>query len=139
MSYFVIPNTSSIPEWEKIFTFLLSCCDKFQITFPSGDYDQENPLLGGKSEFENIKGITITASEEMNEAIMVTAKLNDNAKQLFAKMLQPSYIGYKSELWGFRLYKKKQLFITVSDFNVALIEKTPTLLLFLEKEGIQIK
>ena len=53
----VIYNFPRKHEWKKIFLYILSVCDGFRVKFPDGEYDPENPLMGGKLEFENLKGM----------------------------------------------------------------------------------
>lgn len=134
----VIQDVTSTEKWNKIFHYLLSLCDEFTVTFPKGEYDKENPLMGGKKEFDSLENLKVDKSLDLRDGILLSGKLNADSKKLFEQFMEPSYDGFKPMLWHFSLLKDNNLILEVSDFTVCVLEKTEPLLLFLNKADISI-
>ncbi|WP_053366320.1 hypothetical protein [Bacillus sp. FJAT-27245] len=120
--YFVISHTSSTDGWEKLFTSILNASDSFTIYYPDGEFDSENPLMGGKVDFEGLKNIVIEPWGGMENSISINGKLNDFSRSIFLKLQEPSFEGSKPMLWYFKLYKNNTLLLTIEDFTVCLLE-----------------
>ena len=66
---FVLYNISSTPEWKHIFTSILNHCGQFEVVYPDGEFDPENPLMGGKLEFEKLEGTFVKPWDGMENSI----------------------------------------------------------------------
>lgn len=136
--YIVIQNISSTDEWRKIFQFVLNYCDHFHVTFPDAEFDAENPLMGGKEEFERLKDLTCKKSTEMDQGIVLSGELNTESAALFEKFMSPAYDGFKPMLWNFQLLKDNETIIEVSDFTVCLLDESAPITHFLERANVDI-
>jgi hypothetical protein len=134
----VIQNIGSTSEWRRIFQFVLSYCDQFSVAFPAGDYDAENPLMGGKKAFELFDDREVTLSE-LEESLVLRGKLTKDSAALFEEYMAPSYEGYKPVLWNFVLLKNDEPILEVSDFTVCILSKSVPIEHFLERANIDIK
>ena len=135
-NYLIIQNTSSTPEWKKIFNLILNHCDRFEVIFPEGNFDVENPLMGGKVDFEKIEDTSSNPWDEMNDSICLSGSLTKDVRTLIYKLEEPSFIGDKPELWHFNLLRNDKLYLSIQDFTVCLLENHKELISLLEKNGI---
>lgn len=136
----VISDISSNHYWEKLFKLMLNECDKFQVIFPDGVEDIENPLMGGKDFFINIITILkVIPSDLMENSSEYSGMLTDEIRQKFIKFLKPSFIGEKPLLWHFRLLKCNEIYLTCSDFTVCILEEIEEVKSLLRKLGIDWK
>ena len=115
MDYSVIYNTSSTDAWSQVFHICLEHCDSFRIFYPDGEYDQENPLLAGKDQFEKLPNNKILPWDGMKDSISIEGKLTEDAKALFLTFTEPSY----PELWSYQLLHNAIDFFEVQDFTVS--------------------
>lgn len=134
----VIQNIGSTSEWRRIFQFVLSYCDQFSITFPAGDYDAENPLMGGKKEFELLDDFEVKLSE-LEGSLVLRGKLTKDSAALFEEYIAPSYDGFKPLLWNFVLLKNDEPILEVSDFTVCILSKSAPIKHFSERANIDVK
>ncbi len=135
----VIQNIASTPEWKMIFEYALSYCNRFAVTFPVGEYDADNPLMGGKKEFERLSGLNVTASTDMEEGIVLDGELNKATSALFNEYIAPSYDGFKPVLWNFQLLKDDEPILEASDFTVCILDNSAPMKQFLQKANIDIE
>lgn len=133
----VIQNISSTREWRGIFQFVLSYCSRFSVTFPVGDYDAENPLMGGKKDFELLDGLEVTFSKR-EENLVLRGELTKDSAALFEEYMAPSYAGYKPVLWNFVLLKNDKPILAVSDFTVCILSKSTPIEHFLDRANIDV-
>lgn len=123
----VISNVCSNRYWEKLFKMILEECNAFQVVFPNGEVDPENPLMGGKDFFQTIS-TKVTVSNIMDDASEYNGSLNEEIRQKFILYMKSSFIGEKPLLWYFRLLKDEKVYLTCEDFSVCILE---------ENEGIK--
>ena len=136
--YIVIQNVETVREWPKLFEAALHACDSFQIMYPDGEWDEENPLLAGKLDFEKLEGIRYSSWDGMKGSTVFSGKLDDNARKIFWHHMAPGFEGYSESLWNFDFYRKGLLFLSIQDFSVCLIYSYPEVIEFLEQQGIDI-
>jgi hypothetical protein len=134
----VIQNIVSTAEWRTIFEYALSYGNQFAVTFPAGEYDVENPLLGGKKKLERLSGLLVTASTEMENGVFLSGELNKDSSALFNEYMTPSYNGFKPVLWNFQLLKDDEPILEVSDFTVCILYNTAPMKQFLQSANIDI-
>jgi hypothetical protein len=135
----VIQNITSTYKWKNIFQYVLTYCDRFNVTFPAGEFDVENPLMGGKYEFELLKDLAVKKAVEMeDEGIVLSGKLTKDSADLFEQYMAPSYDGFKPVLWNFQLLKDHEPILEVLDFTVCFLYKSVPIEHFLEKAKIDI-
>jgi hypothetical protein len=134
----VIQNIGSTSEWRRIFQFVLSYCNQFTVTFPAGDYEAENPLMGGKKEFELLDDLKVTFSK-LEESLVLRGELTKDSATLFEEYMAPSYDGFKPFLWNFVLLKNDEPILEVSDFSVCILSKSAPIEHFLERANIDTK
>lgn len=135
-NYLIIQNISSTPEWKNVFNLILNHCDQFEVIFPEGNFDVENPLMGGKLEFEKLEDTLSNSWDGMKDSICLSGSLTKDVKSLIYELEQPSFIGDKPELWNFKLLRNGQLYLRIEDFTVCLLENHKELLSLLGKNGI---
>jgi hypothetical protein len=133
----VIQNIGSTSEWRRIFQFVLSYCSRFSVSFPVGDYDAENPLMGGKKTFELLDELEVTLSE-LEESLVLRGKLTKDSAALFEEYMAPSYVGFKPVLWNFQLLKDNIPILEVSDFTVCILSKSAPIEHFLDRANIDV-
>lgn len=134
----VIQNITSTVQWKDIFKYAISSGDKFTVTFPDGEFDEENPLMGGKDRFELLINLEVSKSTEMIDAVVLSGELNKAAATLLEECMAPSYNGFKPVLWNFNLLRDKEVLLEVSDFTVGFLYKTAPVIRFLEESKIDI-
>ena len=104
--------------------------DIFQIIFQShSDASDAEGLNAGKQEFLAMPSITISPYKGMENSIEVTGKLNMVVRELFLSYMEPSFQGWKSDLWSFQFLKGNEVMLRVEDFSVCL--------LFLEENEVE--
>lgn len=135
-NYFVVSNICSTPEWKHIFTSILNHCDQFEVVYPDGEFDSENPLMGGKFEFEKLEGTFVKPWDGMESSISIFGELTSLSRRIFYKLEEPSFEGLIPELWCFKLFKDGTLFLSVEDFSVCLLEKNQEVISLLGDKGI---
>lgn len=133
----VIASIGSSSIWKKIFTLILNECTEYQVVFPIGKIDEENPLIGGKEFFTNLPKVSVVSSNMMADSSMFYGELNDEIRKQFFHFLEPTFIGNKSKLWHFSLLKNEKIYLTCSDFSVCLIEDYEDLRFLLESQGFE--
>ena len=136
---FVLLNICSTPEWKHIFSSILNHCDQFEVVFPNGEFDTENPLMGGKFEFEKLEGTFVKPWDGMENSISIFGELTSLSRRIFYKLEEPSFEGLKPEVWCFKLFRNGTLFLSVEDFSVCLLEKNQEVISLLVDKGISIE
>lgn len=118
MNIKVIENISSFFEWKKIFNYLLTISDNYDVVFPDGTYDEENPLMGGMDKFLKIEDISL---KKDNEYLIASGALDQFTRNLFLNLVYPSFSGDKSELWHWQLLKDGKVLLRIEDFDVGIV------------------
>ena len=137
-NYFVVSNICSTPEWKHIFTSILNHCDQFEVIYPDGEFDSENPLMGGKLEIEKVRGTLVKPWDGMANSVSISGELSNISRKIIYKLEEPSFTGFIPELWCFQLLKNGTLFLSVQDFNVCLLENHQEMISLLGDKGISI-
>lgn len=138
MEHLVISNISLVNKWGSFFVKVLDYCDEFNIVFPNGEPDDENPLLNGRSDFWDLDNVKIEKWLGMEEATSLSGNLTETTRELFIK-----HIGDLEEgdvgLWQFTLLANKKEFLTIEDFTVCIINNIQKHLQYLESQDIKIE
>ena len=134
-NFIVIESISSTPEWEQIFKTAIDICDSFSIVFPNGAFVEDNPLIAGKLDFENILNVTVSSWPKMEDSSVFSGELNDFSRNLF---LQYAFNERFPYLWNFSFSKDGLEVLNVQDFYVCLIEPYPELLEMLNNRNINL-
>ena len=132
--FVVISNIFSIPEWEQIFKTIIVFSNEFDIVYPNGEYDADNPLLAGKLDFEKIPNISVSPWPNMEDSSIYRGVLDDSARSLILQYALKEF----DPLWNFSLYKDNVQVLNVQDFNVCLIEPDPELITLLNQKNINL-
>ncbi|MFC0272558.1 hypothetical protein ACFFIX_14060 [Metabacillus herbersteinensis] len=128
----------STPDWEEIFSLVLSKCDELHVVLPEGDFDIENPLMGGKLELEKLAQLKVLPWDGTENASKLTGKLGDTEKNILYKMMEPSFDGEKPTLWQFSIIRDSSYSLTISDFTECILKITPELESLLLKNGLDL-
>lgn len=132
--FIVISNIFSTPEWEQIFITVIGISNEFDIVYPNGEYDADNPLLAGKLDFEKVPNINISPWPNMEDSSVYRGVLDDSSKSLILQYA----LNESDSLWNFSLYKGNVQVLNVQDFNVCLIEPDPELIKLLNQKNIDL-
>ena len=133
-NFIVISNIFSTPEWDQIIKTIIDISSEFEIVYPNGEYDADNPLLAGKLDFEKVTNISVSPWPNMEDSSVYRGVLDDSSRSL---ILQYALNGSDS-LWNFSIYKDKVQVLNVQDFNVCLIEPSPELITLLNQKNIDL-
>ncbi|WKA51857.1 hypothetical protein QWY22_04430 [Planococcus liqunii] len=136
--YIVIQDIEAEPEWPKLFGTALSVCGSFQIMYPDGEWDKENPLLTGKSEFEKLEEIQNFPWSGMKDSTIYSGPLNAESRELFWHHMVPREDDYVYPLWNFNLYREGKLVFSIQDFSVCLAYSYPEMLEIFAEHGIDL-
>jgi len=129
-------NIFSTPEWEQILKITIDFSDEFDIVFPNGEYEADNPLLAGMLDFINIPNISVSPWPNMKDSSVYRGVLDDFSRNL---ILQYMFIENKYDtLWNFSLYKGDLEVLNLSDFNSCSIEPVPELITLLTAKNIDL-
>ncbi|MBP2242389.1 hypothetical protein J2Z40_002963 [Cytobacillus eiseniae] len=134
----IIHHISSFPMWKNIFIAALNHCDQFEVFYPNGDFDEENPLMTRKLDFEKLENISKSPWDGMDNSVCIRGNITKISKDLIYESVKSSFIGDKPDLWHFQLFKEGELLLTVADFTVCHVEDHPDLLSLFVKNGIEI-
>lgn len=129
--FIVISNIFSTSEWEQILKTVIDFSNEFDIVYPNGDYNEENPLLSGKLDFEKIPKIRVSSWPNMEDSSVYRGVLDDFTRNL---ILQYAFNEKYDSLWNFSLYKGNLNVLNVQDFNVCLIARDPELITLLNQK-----
>ena len=132
--FIVISNIFSTPEWEQIFITVIGISNEFDIVYPNGEYDADNPLLAGKLVFEKVPNINISPWPNMEDSSVYRGVLDDSSKSLILQYA----LNESDSLWNLSLYKGNVQVLNVQDFNVCLIEPEPELIKLLNQKNIDL-
>ena len=134
--YIVIFNICSTPEWEQILKIVIDFSDEFDIVFPNGEYDEDNPLLAGMLDFEKIPNISVSPWPNMEDSSVYRGELDDFSRDLILQYMinENKY----DTLWNFSLYKGGIDVLNVQDFNVCIIEPDQELITLLNQKNIDL-
>jgi hypothetical protein len=133
-NFIVISNIFSSPEWEQIFNAVIGISNEFDIVYPNGEYDADNPLLAGKLDFEKVSNISVSPWLNMEDSSVYRGVLDDSSKSLILQYA----LNESDSLWNFSLYKDNVQVLNVQDFNVCLIEPDPELITLLNNNNIEL-
>ena len=133
-NFIVISNIFSTPEWDQIIKTIIDISSKFEIVYPNGEYDADNPLLAGKLDFEKVTNISVSPWPNMEDSSVYRGVIDDSSKSL---ILQYAF-NESDSLWNFSLYKDNVQVLNVQDFNVCLIEPSQELITLLNKQNINL-
>ncbi|MER2079832.1 hypothetical protein [Psychrobacillus psychrotolerans] len=134
--FFILQNTPSTPEWNNIFTTVLDHCDQFEVFYPDGEFDEENPLMGGKLDFEKLESTFSNTWDGMDNSVCIRGNLTSESKNIIFKFMEPSFSGDKPELWHINLLKSGTLYLSVEDFTVCVLENHPEIISLFQQIGI---
>ncbi|MCF6138850.1 hypothetical protein [Pseudalkalibacillus berkeleyi] len=132
----VYPNIMDFDDWEKVYKSCLTYANHFNIVYPIGKCDEENPLMTGKDEFLSLSGTIQKPWDGMQDSVVISGGLNSTAIFLFNKYIEPSFNGESSYLWQWQLLKEDVPCIEVSDFNVCTITLSEDLLALFAQTNI---
>jgi len=79
--YIIISNIFSTPEWEQIFNTVINISNEFDIVYPNGEYDADNPLLAGKLDFEKVTNISVSPWPNMEDSSVYRGVIDDSSKE----------------------------------------------------------
>lgn len=103
----------------KLLNYFFQSCREFSVRYPndiSGESETTgNPLLNGKQEFISLKDITVASWKGMKDAIEISGKLTDTAKEIFYNALKTR------GLWNFSLWRDDKEVFVVGDFDDGVI------------------
>jgi hypothetical protein len=133
--YIVISSINSTPEWELILKTVIDFSNEFDIVFPNGEYDADNPLLTGMHEFTKIPNISVSPWSNMKDSSVYRGVLNDFSRNL---ILQYTLTDTFDSLWNFSLYKGDLNVLNVADFSVGFIYPDPELITLLTPKNINL-
>lgn len=136
--FIVIQNIEAEPEWPKLFGTALSVCDSFQIMYPDGEWEAENPLLTGKPEFEKLEGVQTFPWHGMKDSTVYSGSLSAESRELFWSHMVPREEECLYPLWNFDLYRKDKLVFSIQDFSVCLAYSYPEMLEIFAEQGIDL-
>lgn len=128
----VIEDIFSFPRWNDVLNYALELADRFGVVFPDGEYNEENPLLAGKPEFERLPDLTIEPWNSMEDARIYKGDLTEQAKLLIKEWMDDSEERWSGTLWNFSLYQNEVELLNVQDFNVCLVELETELRVYLD-------
>jgi hypothetical protein len=134
----VIPNIGTISEWKAIFLLCLKEADYFEVAYPLGEDDNDNPLIIGRDYFSSQPFIKSKSWELMDNSVLFYGELTSDIKNNIFKLVSPSFLGDKSDLWSFSLFKNNDKLLTISDFNVCTFHNLQEITKLLHKIGINI-
>lgn len=121
-NYTVIYNIFSNPsDWNSILEIALDLADKFSIVYSDEEYNEENPLDTGKSDFFQLRNLVVEPWPNMAGINLYAGILDDSSKELIAKYMHSEAERDGYSLWNFSLYKGDVELINVADFNVGVI------------------
>lgn len=131
-----ISNIFSTPEWKEVLITAVNFSDGFDIVYPNGEYDEDNPLLAGMPDFTHIPNISVVPWPNMKDSSIYKGTLDDHARNL---ILHHMFIENQYDtLWQFSLYKGNLEVLTVSDFNCCHIEPIPEFVNLLAAKNIDL-
>jgi len=132
--FIVISNIFSTPEWEQTFNTVIGFSNEFDIVYPNGEYDADNPLLTGKLHFEKVPNISVSPWPNMEDSSVYRGVLDVSSRSLILRYALNEF----DSLWNFSLYKNNIQVLNVQDFNVCLIEPNPELIKLLNNKNIDL-
>lgn len=131
-NYMVIENIYSFPTWDKLLHHALELADRFCVIYPDGEYDEENSLLNGKPEFEQLANLKIDSWSGMKDASVYSGELTEQTRILIKKYLDTAPDALTGSLWNCSLVSKGTELLNVQDFNVCLVKAETELKIYLE-------
>ncbi|MCA0983529.1 hypothetical protein LCL89_05610 [Halobacillus yeomjeoni] len=134
----VCPNINDLANWKNIFEYAVKNSTRFSIVFPEGDPDDENPLLTGKNDFLNLENISISSWYGMDNSVKISGELCNESLNTFYKYITPSFTNEGSSLWHFELWDDSQPILSISDFNVCILNLDNQALNAIKKERISL-
>lgn len=132
--FIVISNVFSCSEWEQIIKTVIDISNEFEIVYPNGEYDADNPLLAGKLDFEKVPNISVSPWPNMEDSSVYKGVLDDCASSLILQYA----LNESDPIWNFSLYKDNVQVLNVQDFNVCLIKPDPELITLLNQKNIDL-
>ncbi|MFZ3588652.1 hypothetical protein ACOI1C_05075 [Bacillus sp. DJP31] len=118
---FVIHNISDDDNWNKVFNICLNEANRFEVAYPLGDDEDDNPLLVGRDYFSSTPSLKTKPWDLMDNSLLYYGELNTAIKNYIYTKVSPSFDGEKSEIWNFSLFKNDIKLLSVTDFNVCII------------------
>lgn len=133
--YIYINSIDSTPDWEQILKTVIEFSNEFDIVFPNGEYDADNPLLAGVLDFKKIPNICVSPWPNMKDSSVYRGALNDFSRNL---ILQYTLNNTFDSLWNFSFYKGDLNVLNVSDFSECFIYPDPELITLLTQKDIDL-
>lgn len=109
---------SIIENYDKILNYFLEQCSHFTVAYPGEKniFDPSNPLMFKKDCFLKLSEITVSPWEDMTESISISGVLTSEVKEIFWDSLS------QKGLWNYKLYREGVPVLSVSDFDVGVID-----------------
>lgn len=134
----VIENINQFTHWNVLLDLALEISDYFCIIYPDGEYDEENPLLTGKVDFDRQLHLESKPWEGMENSSVYSGELTEKAKGIIKKYMYFTSTNDNYLLWNFSLFKKDIELLNVQDFDVCLVQDNTELTYNLNKINISI-
>lgn len=136
-NYSVIYNIFEKPtEWNSILKHALNLSDRFAIVFPNGEYDEENPLLTGKPDFDRLSNLTVESWPKMADSTLFSGVLNRETRGILYKYMNETPEKTTGSLWNFSLFQNEVELLNVQDFNVCTINLETDLIQILGQKNV---
>ncbi|AIY06641.1 MULTISPECIES: hypothetical protein [Planococcus] len=127
--------SSSFSTWNMVLKAALEHADSFCVVFPNGEYEEENPLLTGKLEFERLQLKTTQKPwSNLEWATEYTSELNESSKAFIRKYMCLTPSKSTGTLWNFSLLKNGVELLNVQDFEVCILSAKTELIVHLNKQ-----
>ena len=100
---------------KELLDYFFQSCTDFSVKYPNQgnakDYQVDNPLLGYKSDFLELKKIDISPWNGMENSMEICGKINNSVKDIFYNSLKTRGI------WNYSLLRNNKEIFIVSDFD----------------------
>lgn len=128
--------SSSSSTWNTVLKVALELADSFCIVFPNGEYEEENPLLTGKLEFEERLQQKTTQKpwSNLEWATEYIGELNESSEAFIRKYMYLTPSKSTGTLWNFSLLKNDVELLNVQDFEICILSANTELIVHLNKQ-----
>jgi hypothetical protein len=131
--YYVGPLEDT--HWQLVLTRALAGADSFQAMMPDG----EGPLSYGRTLLGALPDVTVTPSDRMADAIVLSGELTARIRDLFVST-QTSLTEYDADsdtrLWDYQLLRGTVELLSIGDYSDLILELTDADLAELESAGL---
>jgi len=110
-------------QWQHVLSRALASADRFQVMTPDG----AGPLSYGRTLFGSLPGVTVTSSDRMRDAIVISGELTNPIRDLFSST-QTSINEYDDDadtrLWDYQLLRGEVEILSIGDHSDLILEAT---------------